>query len=390
MNTWSDDWQLDEIKQLLLSFRNEDLDRARELTREILTNITNTLVRLLWTRQQLMELIASSKRQSEAILQLDREYILIEYFKWVAKEIWLDPDCVTQYIWLITAAGKETQRQILNRDTVFIAETLSPETLRTNLLALTESVASQYDNYWKEFSATRLMREYETTRIMELGSTIEDKWVFLDIGCANGNLTEQVANCGFNKSIWYDISPVMIATANSTNQKRGTYKVYDIFLWIPQDNNSVDFIVVNFGAASEVSADIFPEISRVLKVGWKAYLSFYNNNALSNIWWQPWQTSIEWVKNPLCDIIEVPIITNDGVKTFKCYAHGTNIDEIRWRVKDNGLFIVQAESPGFLPSMLPPIFFKDNRRTQIAIEYENWHASMEPFLWPYLNIVVSK
>lgn len=62
---------------------------------------------------------------------------------------------------------------------------------------------------------------------------------------------------------------------------------------IPAEDASVDFVVANFGSASEISSDIFPEISRVLTSGGVAYLSFYNNSALSNTWWQPGQTSIE-------------------------------------------------------------------------------------------------
>lgn len=382
---------LTEIKRLLASSDSVDLIRARELAREILTKITHILITGLWNRQQCMEIIAASKKEWEAILQLDREHTLLNHFKRVWKDLWLDEDFVTQYIWLITAAGKDLQRKILWRETVFVREQIPREQLTRNLLALTASVAGSYDQYGDDFSSTRLTRQFERGRIQEFARWIDSKWLFLDLGCANGDMTEFIAKMGFKNSIWIDISPSMIDRANRKVAHTASYRVEDVFERVSLWDNSVDFILANFGSASEISRNIFPEISRLLTKWWIAYLSFYNNDALTNQWWQPWQTSIEWVKNPLCHIIEVPIIGSDGtVKTYKCYARGTDVREVKSRASWEWLVIESIESLWFLSSILPPLFFRDKKRESSSIEYEKWHASVEPFLGPYLNIVVRK
>ena len=126
--------ELNRIASLLESEDSKDLEEARRLTREILTNITAKISALFLDRLKLMWLIASSKRNSEAILQLGREYELIKKFSELTKEQKWDYKMVEMLIWLITASWKEKQRQILSRSSVFVRENIDSSELLSNLL----------------------------------------------------------------------------------------------------------------------------------------------------------------------------------------------------------------------------------------------------------------
>ena len=50
-------------------------------------------------------------------------------------------------MWLITASAKEKQRQILNRDSVFVPEVIDPLILRNNAISLRNAAAASYEDY---------------------------------------------------------------------------------------------------------------------------------------------------------------------------------------------------------------------------------------------------
>ena len=66
-----------EIASLLRSTDPTDLSKARALTRGVLDEITSIIFEEFFSRQHLMGAIASSKREGEPILQLQREFEVI-------------------------------------------------------------------------------------------------------------------------------------------------------------------------------------------------------------------------------------------------------------------------------------------------------------------------
>lgn len=377
------------IEQLLESNNNDSLLEARKLTREELSRITTDMSSLFLERQKLMWLIASSKRNSEAILQLDREYELILKFWEIANSIWEDERMIEMLIWLITAAWKEKQKKILERSSVFVKENIPIEILKKNLLELTDLVAEKYDDYWEWFDATKMAREFEMWLLENSISEMNNKWLAIDLWCANWKNTKTISDLWFEKVIWYDISPKMIEVAMSNNKLENLeYIEYDLFLWIPLENDSVDLVISNFWSASEISENIIPEIDRVLKKWWKAFFSFYNKNALMNDWWQPWQWSIEAVINTEDDIIEVPVVDWFKHKVFKVYAKSTNDKNLTKKIESTDLKIEKFYSHSLISAMMPPMFFDKSKRESQLWDYEKYHCEVKSYLWFYLVVII--
>lgn len=384
------DEKLSQVWILLNSENQEDLRKARELTRELLTEMTSKIASIFLDRLILMWQIASSKRKSEAILQLDREYDLIMKFSEIAKNSWEDERMMQMLIWLITATWKEKQRQILDRKNVFVQEEISLEELRNNLLSLTSEVAESYSKYWDWFNATKLARGMELDLLKE--NLPENKWVAIDLWCANWDITRFLSSKWFSQVNGYDVSPNMIREAKKLNWWKGiSYMEADLFNWIPEKDNSVDLVVANFWSASEINDDIINEVNRILKKWWKAFLSFYNSESLMDKWWQPWQSSIETVINTENDFIEIPIVNKNWThKVFKVYAKAKGYDDILAELNWTELKVDWTYSHSFITSMMPPIFFDNEDRVNQAIDYEKAHCKHKPYLWHYLVFVLSK
>ncbi len=383
-------YDFSEIKILLESDNDIDLQEAREKTRDILTEMTSSIATIFLNRLELMWLIASSKRKSEAILQLDREYELISKFSEIAKNDWWNEKMVEMLIWLITAAWKEKQRQILWRDTVFVKENISKEELNNNLLDLTKDIAPFYNEYWDWFSSTKLAKEYELESIEDLIKTIENKGVAIDLWCANWTTSRLLSNKWFNKVIWFDISPDMLKEAEKSKiSDKEVYRKANLFEWIQMGDNSVDLVVSDFWTASQIDIKL-TEIDRVLKKWGKAYLSFYNKDYMNANWWQPWQWSLEPVKNPEDDILEVPLLNKDWNKSYKIYAKSNSIENIKQELEKSNLQLESISSHSLITAMMPPMFFDDENRVEQVKEYEKMHAKQEPYLGFYLTVVLSK
>lgn len=384
------DERLFQVWILLNSENQEDLKKARELTRELLTEMTSKIASIFLDRLILMWQIASSKRKSEAILQLDREYDLIMKFSEIAKNSWEDERMMQMLIWLITAAWKEKQRQILDRKNIFVKEEITQEELRRNLLSLTSEVAENYSDYWDWFNATKLARSMELGLLKE--NLPENKWVAIDLWCANWDITRFLSSEWFFKVNWYDVSPDMIREAKKLNWWYNIWYIEsDLVEWIPEKNNSIDLVVANFWSASEINDGIINEVNRILKKWWKAFLSFYNSESLMDKWWQPWQSSMETVINTENDFIEIPIIKRDWThKVFKVYAKARGYDDILAELNWTELKVDWTYSHSFITSMMPPIFFDNEDRVNQAIDYEKAHCKHKPYLWHYLVFVLSK
>ena len=391
---WLTQKDLSQIVETLANSNDKEiLGKARLEVRAILDGINIAIVRAFMYRQEFMGLIAASKKEWDSILQLEREWEVIKNAGNIAIEAWEDEKYTEMLVWMITAAAKEKQRKILGRDTVFVKEILTQEESRNNLLVLTEIVAEKYDQYWKDFSATKLTREEEIRGIEKAAESVKNKWVAIDLGTANGSIVRKLAEQGFEKVYWYDVSPDMIRVANQLKTRTSeTYTEVDLSTGIPMAEASVDFLVSSFGSAGEVHLDIIHEVNRVLKPGGKAWLSFYNTDAFAHIWWQPQQTSLEVIYNPIAQILEVPVYdTNAGkMKVFKIHALSKNITDIESEIRGTWLLIDQVESFPLLATMMPPVFFEDKRNELVAIEHDRAHGKIRPYRGYYLNVLLQK
>jgi len=340
-----------------------------------------------------MWLIAQSKKEGDPILQLEREWEVINNAGNLAWESGEDVNYAEMLVWMITAAAKDKQRKILWREQVFVKESLSEEDWRKNLLALTEQVAPKYDTYWDGFSATRLTRNEELRRIMGVVDSMQNREIAIDLGTANGSVSRELIKWWFQKVYGYDVSPAMIKEANKL--KTHTWEIYDEYdlsKGIPHDSSSVDLVVASFGSAWEVHPDIISEVSRVLRPGWKAWLSFYNKDAFAHVWWQPQQNSLEVVYNPLAQLVEVPIKDDETwkMKVYKIPALSKSIRDIEIDVRGRWLLIDSVESFPLLSTMMPPTFFTENWMEQIALEHDRAHGKVKPYRWYYLNVLLQK
>ena len=384
------DIKKEDLFELAKSSDPSEQARARELARWEITHITESILDLIGKRQNLMWIIAESKRRSDPILMLDREYELLHKFSSRAWEFGMTPEEIEFLVWTITAFAKNKQQTLLGRDNVFIHEYISPEQLRANLLELTEIASKSYESYWDKFSATRFYRLYERRLIDDATSNVEHG-LALDLWCADWETSLLLAKKWFDSVIGFDVSPHMIESAKSRNAVPNVqYREADLFNWIPVKDGSVDFVNANFWAASEVNDDIFFEVRRVLKKWWTAFLSFYNKDALLNQWWQPMQHSIEVIVNTVANIVEVPIKWPDGTKTYKLHWKPYSSDEIRNKATALHLSIEWSRSYPLIFWVMPPLFFSDPSRIRQVAELEKNMAHIHPHMGFYSLITIRK
>jgi len=311
-----------------------DLDEARKQ----ITEHTDTIVTAFIQRQKQMQAIANAKAtevlnwdaSSVSIIRLDREMELLARYAEIAESEWEDPDLVKNLVWHLMYAGKAKQLKILWKNTVFGKDDLSPEELKANLLALTRDVCATYENYGDDYWATKLARKFGREIILSVCQRLESRDIAIDLWTADGAIASLLADLNFRSVKWIDISPDMINIARVTNHRdQIEYQCLDLFEWVPQGDDTVDFLVANFGSASEVHPDILSETKRVLKSWWKAVLSFYNRESITSSWWQPTLNWVEAVLNRDAWVLEVPIFSNHWAKVYKIYANPYSESEIR-------------------------------------------------------------
>ena len=150
-------------------------------------------------------------------------------------------------MWLITAAGKEKQRKLLGRESIFVEEKPDRAALTENLLRLTKKIARNYDRYGSDFSATKFTRDIETKEIRNMTESIGSREVAIDLGCANGSMSRILAEQGFARVTGYDISPDMVEAALEKRRHASeNYEVHDLSLGIPEASGGVDCVIANF------------------------------------------------------------------------------------------------------------------------------------------------
>ena len=261
--------------------------------------------------------------------------------------------------------------------------------MKQNLLDLTAKIASTYDQYGQNSQATRTYLDFEAEILESEIGTLNDLTLAVDIGCATGRRTWELGD-KFEHVIGYDISPDMIEHAAMKNRdtasKRINFRVADIEAGIPQADNAVSLVVMNFGTASDLRdiEQVLIELKRVLKPGGKAFLSFYNTDALLyRIGFVPWSVGlaaeINWVRHCLD-------VHYDG-EIFQVYAKPYKIEDIGTLIPD-GLTVQKTWTYPTILSILPDVFADGVVRDIAEIDREL--ALDQSNLGAYLMVVLEK
>ena len=302
---------LNEARKGLLNILRAHIQKAEtETQRQIgmlgkrIEQVDRLVVHLLAGRKELAEMVVCAKlKTGERIYNPDREKKRLGLVSRWAEEEGLSPEFARSLQFLIMSESRNIQVAILEAHRLgeLIPKQLIPltfEELRANLLTLTMWWSSRYDaEYDKHSVAARLHREFESELISEAISELPHREVLLDLGCATGKET-LLHTHGFKHRIGYDISPEMVAVASQKASagklKNVSFQVQDLEAGLPLDDESVSFLYLNQGTASDIRniTGLLTEAARVLKSNGGFLLSFYNKDALLYRSFLPWPPNL--------------------------------------------------------------------------------------------------
>lgn len=370
----------------------EKLEQARKGVEEV----TDIIVDNFFKRQKLMREIADAKNQKgdeQPIFQHQREVNLINKYVEKAKTEGINSKMVELLVGELMSFGKWEQGKILNRKNYLSTKEVSSATLKDNLIRLTAQVAKHYHAYDEGWNATThiIRRERECIKeAFKVSSSKEKPNLAIDLGCANGESTQWLAK-NFKRVVGYDISPDFIAIAKEKNVPTADFQEVDLENGIPQTDSSVDMVLANFGSASEISSNVFAETSRVLKAGGKAFLSFYNKEAIANKWWRPWTNAFPIMINPSNNTLDVEYKgTVFTIKAIPATAHTINR-----QAEENGLKVLKVSGSNHFWDFCPSLFFHaefgaEEKVIQSIDEHEIKTEETPPFLGQYIQAIVEK
>ena len=309
-------------------------------------------------RTFLVRMVGRIKHAEGKTLQAsDREAEVFSKMRRECERLGLNGDYVSELWSTMMFFSKVTECQEVGIDSFLEHAPIPAETLRQNLLELTEATAANYDEYCTG-DGTNAMRAYRAGEHLKIEKAISHdlpgRECAIDLGCATGQVTELLER-HFLTVRAFDCSPHMCTEA----QRRRTWKDgvsfegHDLSTGIPATDASVDFVVANFGSASEMGPNLLPEIRRVLKPGGRALLSHYNSDALLNYWFYPWPSTVRARLNRHNGTIEV--WTSNRVYTVE--AQGMTVAGLETDFQDNGLDVVELVTYPTIQAILPKFFF---------------------------------
>lgn len=318
------------------------------------------MLRLLAERAYLVREVGKIKHaRGESLQASDREAAMFARMQSECEALNLNFDYIAELWSTMIYYAKVMECDEVGLDSFLNKEKIPKDTLRKELLALTEITASQYDTYChgtgaNAVSAYRQRELHFIRRSIENGLSGSD--LALDLGCATGQITEELEG-KFSTVRGFDLSSYMCAEARKRRRWKDevSFEEADLDQGIPADDGTVDFLVANFGCASELGSNLLAEVRRVLKPGGKAVLSYYNIRALLNYWLYPWPSTIRARLNRHNDTLEV--WTNNKVYTL-C-AVGTTVKNLEQSLRGNGLEVVNGniETYPTLQAIVPRFFF---------------------------------
>jgi len=285
------------------SIEKKRLTALETLGKQIQTT-DHHLVRLLARRVQLAQAVCRSKlADGQALFRQEvEEKRLQEVEEWAVKE-GVSPHFARGILYSII--GESCKQQAIMRDKwdqthdpSMVAKSFEYSVLRSNLLTLTKAWATRYDDeYGQDRFATKLQIKFERHLISQEIERLSRKKVLVDLGCATGRETFNHSN-HFAVTIGFDISEDMIAVANGKLQPASKHKmsfiVQDVEKLLPIEDNSVSFVFMNNGTASDVKdlRFVLNEVGRILEKGGRFLFSFYNADALMHEVFLPWPSSL--------------------------------------------------------------------------------------------------
>ncbi len=254
--------------------------------------------------------------------------------------------------------NEENQEEVYNRQ-------------KQNLLNLTSKVAPLYDeSYAKDFFGTKICNEFEKKILYGLISCISNKTLAVDIGCATGIMSFEIAP-QFEKVIGYDISPDMISEANKKVTDRFSNVNFvntDVEEYIDLPDDFVSLAIMNMGTASDVKniKGVLKNLRHSLNPKGKFLFSFYSSESLlAKLGFLPWPMQLA----AHIDLKKRCLEVRYNNEVFLLYARARNVEEVKNLFVDfeiDGIYTFPT-----LASVLPNIILGDED------EKRNYHENVE-------------
>lgn len=341
------------------------------------------VIALLAQRMDLAKQVETYKRiHQEPLIRLGIEDERIDGARVLAKTKGLNPNFVASFLYFIIAEACRVE--ISQMQEAPVAQDLSPEQLKANLLTLTKEVAPSYNkNYTRNSFATRAYLEFEESTIKREIKKLKALGMLdlaLDLGCATGKISFKLAE-SFQRVVGYDISPEMIEEAQKNLLKAKVFdniefKVTDIEGGIPEEDNSVSLVVMSLGTASDIFnlQKVLVDIRRILKPDGRVLFSFYNSGALIyRCWFVPWPVSLAASVNQVKCCLSVRL----DDKVFSIYARPYSVSEIKQILAQAGFVISVTATYPTISAILPNEFFEEPSMQKIISEIDDQLADLE-------------
>ena len=362
--------------------------------------VDTSLIALLAERQKLVLMVEEYKRVTrQPIYRPEVELDRIQKVRTLAVKYGLNPDFVHSLFYQVIGEANKVQMIQLQKSAGLYPEAETEDAwrarLKGNLLALTQKCASSYDErYGQAFFGTRLHAEFEAAQIKQLAENTEDE-LALDLGCATGRHS-LLLTPHFKKVAGYDISPDMVRVAQQKVTVGGTanatFIAHDLEEGIPERDESASFVVMSVGAASDIPnlPSLLREIRRVLRSGGKAFLSFYNSNALLYQWgFIPWTVGLAGEINVERHCLDIIWEEDGSERTYSVYAQAYGPNDLE-ALLPPGLPAVSVMTHPIVASIMPNVLFqKENVRDSVA-QIDDRLAQEGEEGGAYLTVVVRK
>ena len=300
-----------------------------------LKSVDMLVVALLKRRMDLALQVGESKLlDGQKIFRESVESERLEQVRKEAVRVGLSPHFAASMLYqAINESCKQQMIQLQDIDGRTNKTQLTPDMeyalLKQNLLQLTAAWAPVYDaSYDEAFFATHAYLEFENELLQREIGTLSPGGILVDLGCATGRIAVKLAGL-FDRVVGYEISPHMIEVARAREglPENVLFVEADIEQGIAQPDNSVSFVVMNMGTASDVRdiESVLKETERVLKVGGKFFFSFYNHDALLYQWdFIPWPVGLAAEINLHKHCLDVHV----GAEVLSVYARPYTVDEV--------------------------------------------------------------
>lgn len=236
--------------------------------------------------------------------------------------------------------------------------------LKQNLLNLTDQLLPEYKNTYNldSFGTISYLDFEKDVLKTEISTAVSlgNNELAIDLGCGVGLVSFSMTP-HFERVMGFDISPSMIKQASFVRQSTGldtlraSFEVLDIEDGLPLESESVSFVAMTMGTASDIKniRRVLASIKRVLKKDGRFVLSFYNSAALFYRWSLPWQVSLMAEINPIDHCLNVHV----GDRIFQLYARPYTKREVRKLLTKEGFRISSLYTYPALAAILPNELF---------------------------------